>query len=352
MRSSSGEDVGRLYAFLVSYVIPLALAFGIGAVLLSLSGISPVVAYGSSISDTLGSVYGLSEIFVNATPLILTGLTVALAFRAGFLNIGGEGQFYAGALVAVWVALQANLPSIVFIPLLSAAGFLGGLLWVFIPAVLKLRLGVNEVFTTLMFNFLMILLVSYLIIGPLKAPGIVTFPRTPYIPVTAELARFGGTRLSLGLGIAVLAALASYVLIYKTVFGFRIRAIGASVRAAKYGGIDLSKTLLLVAFISGGMAGLAGMIQVTAIYYSVQDGISPFPIGWGFLGFWVALIARSHPLWVIPAALFQGALIVMGQAIAVDTGASAGIILAIQGLIVLSIIGGQTLLGRRRVGLG
>jgi len=338
---------GQLSGFVVNYLVPLVLAFGVGSLLLFLSGTNPILAFGSSLSDTLSSSNGVSEIFVNATPLILTGLTVALSFKGGFLNLGGEGQFYAGAISSVVPALTLNLPSVILIPVLVLAGFVGGMLWVLVPAVLRLKLGASEVFTTLMFNFLMLSLESYLILGPLKASGIVTYPRTDFIPDAAKLPRFDGTRLSAGLVFAVLAALLSYVLLFKTVFGYRMRAIGANPRASRYAGINLSRTLMIVALLSGGLAGIAGMIQVTAIHYAVQDSISPFPIGWGFLGFWVALIAKSHPLWIIPSAFFLGALIVMGEYLQVDTGAPSGIILAIEGVIILSIIAAQIFTRRR-----
>jgi ABC-type uncharacterized transport system permease subunit len=329
-------------------ILALLLAFGAGALMILAIGISPADAYWNLFDGALGSTIGLSETIVKAVPIILCGLTAAVAFRANFFNIGGEGQFYAGATLAAWVGLTiGSVSPLLGIPVVIGAGILAGVAWIAIPAFLKLKLGVNEIFTTLMLNFIAIYLVDYLISGPLLEPGGI-LPRTAIISQSVWLPELiHGTNLSAGILLALLAVAVLFFVMEKTTLGFKIKTIGTNERAARYAGIDVGKTLRTAIIFSGGLAGLAGMIEVTGNHHFLIDGISPFPIGFGYIGIWVALVGRLNPLGVFVSSFLFAILIVGGNEMQLGAGVPAAMVYVIQGLIVLFIIGG-TILNRRR----
>jgi simple sugar transport system permease protein len=285
---------------------------------------------------------------MKAVPIILCGLTASIAFKANFFNIGGEGQFYSGAMAAAWVGLTVGYTSpLIGIPLAMVAGVAGGIAWIAVPAFLKLRLGVNEIFTTLMLNFVAIFLNDYLVSGPLLQPGGI-LPRTAIISSSVWLPDLNSvTNLSSGIIVAVLAVLALQFVMNSTTLGLKIRVIGANDRAARYAGIEVGKTLRTAIILSGALAGLAGMIEVCGNFHFMIDGISPFPIGYGYIGIWVALVGRLNPIGVLISSFFFAILIVGGSVMQLNAGVPAAIVYVIQGLTVLFIIGG-TVLNRRR----
>ncbi|HRW72270.1 MAG: ABC transporter permease [Burkholderiaceae bacterium] len=273
-----------------------------------------------------GSVFALTETLTRAVPLILTGLAAAVAFRAHLYNIGAEGQLYAGALAAVAVGgLHGGTgmewsPYVLF-PLMMLAAALAGALWLLGPALMKARLGVDEVVTTLLLNFVMLLLVSALLDGPMKDPTAMGWPQSVALQGDLELAKLvPQTRLHTGLLWALALALLVWGLMARTVAGFRIRAVGANARAAAFAGVPVTRTVVLVALLSGGLAGLAGAIEVAGRTSYVTLDMSP---GYGYSGIVIAMLAGLNPLGVVAAAIFVAGVLVgadsMSRAVGVPT---------------------------------
>ena len=273
-----------------------------------------------------GSVFALTETLTRAVPLIRTGLAAAVAFRAHLYNIGAEGQLYAGALAAVAVGgLHGGTglewsPYLLF-PLMMLAAALAGALWLLGPALMKARLGVDEVVTTLLLNFVMLLLVSALLDGPMKDPMAMGWPQSVALQGDLELAKLvPQTRLHTGLLWALALALLVWGLMARTVAGFRIRAVGANARAAAFAGVPVTRTVVLVALLSGGLAGLAGAIEVAGRTSYVTLDMSP---GYGYSGIVIAMLAGLNPLGVVAAAIFVAGVLVgadsMSRAVGVPT---------------------------------
>ena len=273
-----------------------------------------------------GSVFALTETLTRAVPLILTGLAAAVSFRAHLYNIGAEGQLYAGALAAVAVGgLHGGTglewsPYLLF-PLMMLAAALAGALWLLGPALMKARLGVDEVVTTLLLNFVMLLLVSALLDGPMKDPTAMGWPQSVALQGDLELAKLvPQTRLHTGLLWALALALLVWGLMARTVAGFRIRAVGANARAAAFAGVPVTRTVVLVALLSGGLAGLAGAIEVAGRTSYVTLDMSP---GYGYSGIVIAMLAGLNPLGVVAAAIFVAGVLVgadsMSRAVGVPT---------------------------------
>ena len=273
-----------------------------------------------------GSVFALTETLTRAVPLILTGLAAAVSFRAHLYNIGAEGQLYAGALAAVAVGgLHGGTglewsPYLLF-PLMMLAAALAGALWLLGPALMKARLGVDEVVTTLLLNFVMLLLVSALLDGPMKDPMAMGWPQSVALQGDLELAKLvPQTRLHTGLLWALALALLVWGLMARTVAGFRIRAVGANARAAAFAGVPVTRTVVLVALLSGGLAGLAGAIEVAGRTSYVTLDMSP---GYGYSGIVIAMLAGLNPLGVVAAAIFVAGVLVgadsMSRAVGVPT---------------------------------
>ncbi|SDZ20061.1 nucleoside ABC transporter membrane protein [Jannaschia faecimaris] len=279
--------------------------------LIALAGRNPLTAYGLILQGAFGSRLGLSETLTRATPLILTGLAAAVAFRARLWNIGGEGQFYIGALAVPAFGLfpfVAGAPATLAITFCLIAGALAGMLLLLGPVLLKLRFGVDEVVTTLLLNFVVVLFVSMMIDGPLKDPLAFGWPQSVPVPSSAELPQLlDRTRLHAGLLIALTLPLAVWWLQSRTVFGLQSRAAGLNARAAAFAGVPLGRTLTLVACLSGGLAGLAGAIEVMGVKGYVTTDLSP---NYGYAGIVIAMLAHLHPVGVIAAALFSAVMFV------------------------------------------
>ncbi len=278
------------------------------AMALWLGGYHPAVAAGALVRGAFGSREAfLSITLVRATPLILTGLAVAVAFRAGVWNIGAEGQLYAGAVAGVWVGLHADgLQPWLAVAGVLAASVLAGALWSAIPAVMKLRMGVGEVITTLLMNFVAIDLAAYAVHGPLQeARGV--FPQTEAIAASARLAVLvPGTRLHAGLLLAFVLAVGLWAFLRWTAGGFAVRAVGASPEAAAVSGrMPVAFVAAGTFLVSGALAGLAGGVEVSGVTYALYEGLSP---GWGYTAIAVALLARLNPMGVVLSGVLFGAL--------------------------------------------
>ena len=273
-----------------------------------------------------GSVFAWSETLTRATPLILTGLAVTVAFKARLFNIGAEGQLYAGALAAVAVGGlhdgggYALAPALLFLLMLAAAALAGAML-LLVPALLKARLGVDEVVTTLLLNFIVLLGVSALLDGPMKDPAAMGWPQSVALTPALELSKLvAGTRVHTGLLVAVALAVALWGFFKFTLAGFEIRATGANAAAARFAGVPVTRTVVLVALLSGALAGLAGAVEVAGRTGYVTLDMSP---GYGYTGIVIAMLAALHPLAVVAAGVFVAGVLVgadsMSRAINVPT---------------------------------
>lgn len=301
----------------------------LGAIVILVSGENPLLAYGALFEGSFGNpldlfaglqiyfatgetkellraIYPFTESLVTATPYIFAGLSVALGFRCGLFNIGAEGQFFIGALCSAFVGYSIQgLPMIIHLPLAILGGALGGALWGMIPGYLKARFGAHEVVNTIMMNWIAFRLSDWLLNGPMKSSGF--RPVTPNVMETAELPRFfpDPLRFNFGFVLALLAAYLVYWFLFKTTLGFEIRSVGANPDAAKYAGMNIIRNFVLVMFIAGGLAGLAGTAQVLGVDHWVGQG---FSAGYGFDAIALALLGKSHPFGVVLSALLFGFL--------------------------------------------
>lgn len=318
--------------------VSIILALLFGGLFLVFTGHNPLEVYRLMFSGAFGSAYGLSETVVKATPLILTGLAVAIAFRMLLWNIGAEGQLYMGAFAASWVALTfPDLPAFIMLPAMFVAGFLGGALWGLLPAIPRALMGVNETITTLMLNYVAILWVDYLVYGPWKDPNGFNFPLTAPFTEAATLPTFGGTRVHMGLIFALVAVIVLYVILKYTAWGYEIRVIGESQVAARYAGMNIMRNILLVMFLSGGLAGIAGMAEVAGITQRLQHGISP---GYGYTAIIIAWLSKLNPWAIILVSFLLGGLLVGGYTIQ-TAGIPAATASMLQGAILFFVLGGE-----------
>ena len=288
-------------------------SMAICAVLIAWAGASVPNAYALLIKGAFGSSFAIKETLTRSIPLIFTGLAVSVAFRAKFYNIGAEGQLYAGALAATFFGTGLiTLPPALMIPLLILTGAIAGGALLIVPVLLKTHLKVDEVVTTLLLNFVVLLLVSYLIEGPWKDPMSLGWPQAASIidegvfPLLLEKGR-----LHLGLIIAILFAVLVWLMMRFTVLGYEIRAVGYNAKAAEFAGINVNRTVIVTALISGGLAGIAGVSETAGLKGYLTLDLSP---GFGYTGIAVAMLAQLNPLAVIPAAIFLSAVYVGSDA--------------------------------------
>jgi ABC-type uncharacterized transport system permease subunit len=315
---------------------------------LQLAGYDAGLALSALWHGAFGSWYAItSTTLVRAVPLIVIGLGIALAFRGGVFNIGAEGQFYAGAIAATWIGLHlGDFPPLLAIPALGAAATLAGALWVALPVWLKLRYGVLEVISTLLLNFVAESLVSLMVQGPLQQSQRI-YPQSDPIADAARLPLLPGTRLHAGFLLALLASLALWYLFSRTLWGFRLRAVGAGPRAAELSGRIDSRRMAAVALLaSGGLAGLAGGIEVSGVSYALFQNLSP---GYGFTGIAVALLARLHPIGVIASGVLFGALEAGAGAMQRDAGVPAVAVYVVEAVVILVVV--LSLAGQPRSGV-
>lgn len=313
MRIERRTDVAWV-SLVLAPLIAVAAALMLCAGLIGLAGVNPLTAYFEMLKGALGSRLAITETLTRAIPLILTGLAAAVAFRARLWNIGAEGQFYIGALVTAWAGhgVVSTWPAPLAIFALMIGGMIAGALLLLGPVMLRLRFGVDEVVTTLLLNFIAILFVGMMVEGPLKDPLGFGWPQS--VPVAREVMLpdlVARSRLHIGLLFAVVAAAVVWVIQSRTVFGAETRAAGLNPQAAIFAGIPLSQTLFLVALLSGGLAGLAGAVEVIGVTGYVTTTMSP---GFGYAGIVVAMLAALHPAGVVAAAVFIATIFVGADA--------------------------------------
>lgn len=290
-----------------------ALAIGstivIASLLAMIAGANPFAVLGLIIKGAFGSKFALLETLNRATPLIFTGLAAAVAFRAKFWNIGAEAQLYAGALITVVLGTGVLAwPSPILLPVLALSAILAGAILLLVPALLKTRFGVDEVVTTLLFNFIFLLFISMLLEGPLKDPMGMGWPKSARVLPEARLPRIvEGLRLHWGFGLAIASAIAVWILQTRSTLGYEMRAVGNNPEAARFAGIPVNTVLVKTALLSGGLAALAGFSEVAGLKGSLTLDLSP---GFGYTGIIVAMLALLNPIGVIFAALFVAGIFV------------------------------------------
>jgi simple sugar transport system permease protein len=332
-------------------------ALAVGAGMLLALGANPVTGYRALLDGAFGDGYALSATAVKAVPLLLVGVGICIAFRANVFNIGGEGQIAMGALFATGAALALpGLPAGLMIPLTVLAGAVGGGLWGAIPGAFKGYFGVNEILSTIMLNLVAVQVMNYMLSGPLHdttaesvgglIPQTQLLPESSWLPILKD-----GTQLHLGVLVAVLSAFAVYVLLWRTSFGFRIRAVGLSRDAATYAGMRVARTTTLALTLSGALCGIAGSMLVfgSISHRMVTDGsLTGFTGSAGFNGIVVALFGGLNPLWTILSSFVFAGLLVGGDAMQVVTNVPSDLIVALNGLVVVFVVSVEFLRHRPR----
>ncbi|HEX7555975.1 MAG TPA: ABC transporter permease [Leptolinea sp.] len=303
-------------SFVNVYLVPVLAvitALIIGAIIIWWVGGDPITAYKGLLQGAFGSLRAISETTVWATPYIFAGLAVAVGFKGGLFNIGGEGQLAFGAVAAAWAGyalpnlLHTEIPAIIHIPLAVGCGVLAGGLWGAIPGYLKAKTGAHEVINTIMMNYIALNLTSFLLNGPMKDPSPTNvIARTPLIAKSAQIMPiFANYRFHWGFILALVMAFAVWWLLWKTKLGFEIRTTGLNPDAAKYAGINVARTIVITMGLSGALAGLAGAIEVTALNHRHELG---FSVGYGFDAIAIALLGKNHPVGVVIASILFAAM--------------------------------------------
>ena len=326
---------GRSWLELARPGLAVVFAFALAGLALASFGYSPAAALTALIRGSFGSPEAWTATLLKTSPLLLTGLAVSLCFRCGVWNIGAEGQLYAGALLATWVATRAlpDVPALLLVPAVIVAGAAAGALWGSIAGVLRASRGVSEVISTILLNFVAIQLVSLAVHGPLQESS-GAYPQSDPFGLAARLPALA--RIHLGVPIAVLLALASAFLLFRTAVGFRLRAVGLSPLASRFAGIRPERHLVLALALGGGLAGLAGAFEVAGVSGRLFERLSP---GYGYTAIAVALLARLHPVAVIPSALLFGMLEAGGGAMQREAGIPSVAADLVKGMVILLSVG-------------
>ncbi len=339
-------------ASLVDALLPVfatLAALLVGAILLVILGVNPITAYRALIDGAFGSQNAFAETLVRATPLLLIGVGICIAYRGNVINIGGEGQMIVGALVGVWFGLTfTNLPGWLNVTFGMLMGAIAGSIWGGIPGVLKAYFNVNEILSTVMMNAIAVQFKNFFLTGPLIDPAQADI--ASQIPQTARLEEifrlprlWQPTRLHFGSVIAVILAILVYILLWRTTTGYRIRAVGQNPHASKYAGIHVKRYVVLALLLSGALAGLAGAIQVYGVNYRMITDGSPtgFTGGAGFNGIVAALFGQLHPIITIPASVLFGALLVGANAMQRVVQIPSALITALNGLVVVFVVSSE-----------
>jgi len=305
-------------------------------IILFIAGANPIQAIQATLSHTLGSRFGISEVIVKMIPLLLTAVAVALPSRLGLINVGAEGQLYMGAWLAAAGALAfPNLPAVLILPLMAVLGMVGGGLWAAIPAFLRARGLVNETISSLLLNYVAPSIVTFFIYGPWRSRGNALYPQTDDFSAAARLPTFFDTRVHLGLAIALLVLLLYGYLIKYSRWGLEIRSIGANPQSARRNGIPVSMYIVLVLCLGGAIAGLAGMAEVSGIHGRLRPGFSP---GFGYLGFLISWLSGGDPLGILATSFLISIIATGGDILQIKMAlpyAVVNILMAITLMVVL-----------------
>jgi len=342
---------------LVGGAVPFAaalVAFGFGAIMLLAVGANPIEGFGALISGAFGTGDRIAATAVRATPLLLVGAGICISFRASVINIGGEGQIIAGALLSTVVSMAlVDVPGPLLIPIVVLAGIIGGGIWGAIPGALKAYASVNEILSTIMLNLVAVQLMNYLLTGPLIDPGEIErgtrIPQTERLSDNAALPTLiEGTRLHLGVLVAILAAIAAYILLWRTPLGFRLRAVGYSPDAARAAGMPVQRSIVAALAFSGALSGMAGVVLVFGSegQRMVTDGSAAgFTGSAGFSGIVAALFGGLHPLWTIPSSFFFGGLLTGAVNLQRALQVPAALAVALNGIVVIFVVSSDRVRG-------
>ena len=328
-------------------ILAIMTAMLLGAVILWAIGADVLKTYMVILTEPLKNKIGVTEVLLRMVPLTIIALGITVAYRSGIINIGAEGQMAMGILATTAIALMfPNLPRGVLIPFAILAGAVGGAAWGFIPGFLKAKLEVSELLSTVMLNYIAAQLYTFFLRGPMLDPAELTMgsgtPQSMRLSHNLDLTRFiKGTRIHSGFFIALGLAVLIFLLLWKTSFGYKMRAAGASERAARYGGINVPKYLIIAMMISGAFAGIAGSIEIAGVHRRAIEGVTS---GYGFSGIVVALFGGLHPAGIIPAAFFFGLLIYGADMTQRLVGVPANMIQVLQGIIILVIVATKMIL--------
>ena len=299
----------NILAEIISTLVIIAIVMSAASILFLFAGINPLEAFWHTVYGALGRTRGLSESLVRAIPITFIGLSVTIAFKAGLWNVGGQGQFYAGAIGATFVALFFPLPRLLHLTLLFITAFVAGGIYAGIAGFLRAYLKVNEILSTLMLNFITLWLTQYLATGPWSDPGRIIVA-TAFFPDSARLSNLHGTlRVHQGLYLALIFVAIVYIIINHTMYGQKLKVFGANISSAKYAKIDIKKQMCSIFMLSGGLAGLAGAVEVSGVYYCLRNGAFPIEAGYGFIGIGAALMGLLTPVGTLLSAVFFGILI-------------------------------------------
>ena len=347
--SNASQD--KWYAKLIDAALPVfatLAALIVGAIMLLLLKVNPIEAYKAMWDGAFGSQNALAETLVKATPLLLVGLGICISFRGDVINIGGEGQMIVGAILGTLMGLIfTNWPGWALIPVAILAGFVGGAIWGGIPGFLKAYFNVNEILSTVMMNAIAVQLMNFLLRGPMIDPAQAELaskiPQTARLSDAFRLPRWIPTRLHLGALIAVILAILVYILLWRTSWGYRIRAVGQNPNASKYAGIKVKNYIALALVLSGAFAGLAGVMQVYGVNYRmITDGsASGFTGSAGFNGIVAALFGQLHPIGTIPASILFGALLVGANKMQRVVQVPSALVTALNGLVVVFVVSSE-----------
>lgn len=343
-KSGLESEVGhqRLKLFLAP-LIGAILALAIGGILIQLSGVNPFQAYQVMIVAAFGGSRQLTETILKSTPLLIMGLGLTIAFRSKVWNIGAEGQYYIGALFGSIVALRfPSFSAWLLIPLMLVAGAIGGMLWSGLAGLLYIKRGTNIIICTLMLNYIAILLVQFAARVPLHDPN-GFLPESAQFSAAAQIPTLFGSRLHLGVLLALLLVGVVYILLWRTPLGFRLRAVGSSASVARATGTNVNRSILIALMLSGGLAGVAGIIETSYIHTRLKEGISP---GYGFSAILVALIGQLHPVGVLIAAVLFSALRIGAEGLQVSLQVPDAVAQVIQSMVVLFVIVGDAIAKR------
>lgn len=337
----------RMYYQIGIILLAIITALLLGAVILWAIGANVLKTYIVILTEPLKNRIGITEVLLRLVPLSIIALGITVAYRSGIINIGAEGQMAIGVLTTTAIALLfPNLPRTVLIPFAIVAGAIGGAAWGFIPGFLKAKLEVSELLSTVMLNYIAAQLYTFFLRGPMLDPAEITMgsgtPQSMRLTRNLDLTRLiPGTRIHTGIFLAIILTIFIYLLLWKTSFGYKMRAAGASERAARYGGINVPLYLIVAMMISGAFAGIAGAVEIAGVHRRAIEGVTS---GYGFSGIVVALFGGLHPAGILPAALFFGLLIYGADMTQRLVGVPANMVQVLQGIIILVIVSTKMIL--------
>ncbi|WP_310605546.1 ABC transporter permease [Anaerosporobacter sp.] len=317
-------------------VAPILAVLVVFAIFLITQGVNPIEIYTSMITSSLTNSYGIGEVIIKSTPLILVAVATSISAKAGLVNVGGEGQLVIGALFATYTAVffVGDMPSIIGLLCMALAGMLGGLCWSGIAAILRVKANMNETITTVIMNYIAYLVVSVAVYGKLKDPDAFSYPMSPKIADSLKLPTITG-KVSIGIMIALVVAVGAWYVLKKTSIGYQLRVIGGNTQAAIHAGYKVKKVQFCAMLVSGAIAGLAGMIEISAVEGRLRTTTGT---NYGYYGFLAAWMAWNNPLAAIITSLVIGFLSVAGNVLEINSGLPSASTQILMAMVLLAIL--------------